>query len=287
MVIAAGAAVFFCVFQFLQYFYGWDLPKAAVLRHRNARLESEIELMNRQLDKYESIIAGVEQRDDNVYRSIYNLEPVPDSLKFSGISDSLRYAYLDSLGADERLKQLGRRLDNISKRIVVQSIALDEVAECSSDVGELVNCLPTLPPILPKKGSFRLSSHFGYRQDPVYGGGEFHSGQDFATRRGNTVYAAGNGTVELVRFNSVGYGNEIVINHGYGYKSHYAHLGAMFVNKGDNVQRGDAIGRVGMTGKTTGPHLHYEILYDGRKVNPMNYANMDITLEEFKQITAR
>ena len=151
----------------------------------------------------------------------------------------------------------------------------------------MISCVPSVPPLLPDASKVNLSSGFGMREDPVYGGGEFHSGQDFATAKGTPVYATGDGVIQSARFQFSGYGNEIVIDHGYGYQTRYAHLNTIIVNEGMKVRRGEQIGTVGATGKVTGSHLHYEVIYQGNRVNPMNFMDFNMSLEEFRAMTGK
>lgn len=248
--------------------FKWDLPKTAILKRQYSAASSKVDLLTRQLDLYEQTLTGIEDRDDDVYRSIYGLSEV---------------------GSDERMsfgstpEAVESRVADLKHRTYVQSLALDEVSVALRQAGEMVLCVPNVIPLRPVPGSYHLSSRFGYRTDPVYGGGEHHEGQDFASTVGNPVYATGNGIVVKTApaKGRSGYGNEIVINHGYGYMTRYAHLNTIEVKVGQRVRRGDRIGSVGSTGKSTGPHLHYEVIYRGRHVNPMNYVDTSISLEEF------
>ena len=132
-----------------------------------------------------------------------------------------------------------------------------------------------------------MASPFGYRTDPVYGGTRFHAGQDFAADVGYPVYVTGDGVVEKVNYGFTGYGNEIIIDHGFGYRTRYAHLSRIDVAKGMKVTRGDQIGAIGKTGKATGPHLHYEVIYKGNAINPYSYMNLDMTVEEYIAMITR
>ena len=151
--------------------------------------------------------------------------------------------------------------------------------------GDMISCVPSVPPLVPDPSKVHLSSGFGYRTDPVYGGGENHGGQDFATASGMPVYATGDGVVVQAEFKSNGYGNQIVIDHGYGYQTRYAHLSVISVVAGMKVKRGELIGNVGSTGKSTGPHLHYEVVYRGNRVNPMNYMDFKMPVDEYRSMT--
>ena len=252
---------------------GWDLPKTARLKKENAMWQSKIALAERQLDICEETLQGIEERDDHMYRSIFGMNVIPEEVKAAKHNP-----LADPLTA---------RIDALTKRAYVQSMALDEVYGIALNAGDMVSHIPAVPPILPKKGSYRMASPFGYRTDPVYGGMRFHAGQDFAADVGYPVYVTGDGVVEKVNYGFSGYGNEIIIDHGFGYRTRYAHLSRIDVAKGMKVTRGDQIGAIGRTGKATGPHLHYEVIYKGNAINPYSYMNLDMTVEEYIAMITR
>ncbi len=266
---------------------GWDLPKTARLKRENAAWLSRMAVAERQIAKSEATLQGIEERNDYVYRSIFGLNVIPDEVKNAVPGGEARYARLDSLGADPRLKQAVSRLDVLLKRSYVQSLALDEVYGISLTAGDMISHIPAVPPILPRKGSYHVASPFGSRTDPVYGGTRFHAGQDLAADVGYPVYVTGDGTVIKVNYSFSGYGNEVVVDHGFGYKTRYAHLSRIDVAEGMKILRGDRIGAVGKTGKVTGPHLHYEVLYKDNAVNPYSYMNLDMTVEEYIAMISR
>lgn len=264
---------------------GLDLPKTAHLKKKNAEWQAKFEVLNHSLDVAEKILGDIEQRDDDVYRSIFGLEEIPEEVKQAGFGGVNRYAYLDDLGGSTYLKNTVRRLDIMTKRSYLQSNALDEVAMVSHQAGNLISCVPAVSPILPETGKYRISSPFGRRSDPVHKlTVAFHEGIDFATFLGNPVYSTGDGVVERVRYQFFGYGNEVVIDHGFGYKTRYAHLNSIDVAKGQTLKRGQKIGTVGSTGKSTGPHLHYEVIYKGKQINPSPFMDLSIKPEEYKSM---
>lgn len=260
----------------------WDLPRTAILKRRAAAWEAKMDVLDSRLALYERTLSGIEQRDDEVYRSIYGLGAIPDEVKNAGLGGINRYAEIDLLGTHSSLGWSVRRLDNLTKRAYIQSKALDEVSQLSREAGDMISCVPSVPPLLPDASRVHLSSGFGLREDPVYGGAEAHGGQDFATATGTPVYATGDGQVVSAQFQFSGYGNEIVIDHGYGYQTRYAHLNTIIINEGMKVKRGEQIGTVGATGKVTGAHLHYEVIYQGNKVNPMNFMDFNMPLDEYR-----
>ena len=178
-----------------------------------------------------------------------------------------------------------KRMDVIYKKAFVQSRSYDEVSLLAKRADEMAQCVPAIPPVALE--NVRLSSLFGYRTDPVYGSRRMHQGVDLSGNRGEPIYSAGNGTVVEVRRNFFGYGREIVVDHGFGYKTRYAHLQEMFVKVGDEVKRGEQIATMGNTGKSVGVHLHYEVIYRERRVNPLNYYNQEVKGEEYMAMVNR
>lgn len=280
---------------FLAAFYLWmytsvlhlDLPKTASLKRQKAAWEARINVLDRQLDIYGQTLEGIEMRDDEVYRSIFGLTPIPRELALSGFDRSDIYRELVENGADLRLKSAAARIDDFSKRVYLRGRSLSEVLKVSERAGEMILCVPNIPPLMTSPGNFRLSSSFGVREDPVYGGAARHAGQDFAAKKGTPVYVTGDGVVESTSFQYRGYGNQVVVDHGYGYKTRYAHLNTIDVHEGMKVSRGDRIGTVGSTGKSTGSHLHYEVIYMGRAVNPRNFMDLDMSVSEYKAMLER
>lgn len=260
---------------------GLELPKTALLKKKNAEWSSRIEVLNRQLDSYEEALGALQMRDDDIYRSIFGMDEIPAEVRNAGFGGVNRYAHYDDLDEDGLLKNTAIRLDVLTKKTYIQSRSFDEVALLSKRAGDMAMCIPAIPPVNPDPSVYRLSSGFGYRSDPIYGRSAFHKGVDFAMNPGNPVYSTGDGVVESVKFEFFGYGNQVVIDHGFGYKTRYAHLKAVGVVEGMKIKRGECIGQSGNSGKSSGPHLHYEVIYKDRPVNPANYYDLSITPEEY------
>ncbi|MBQ8855856.1 MAG: M23 family metallopeptidase [Bacteroidales bacterium] len=263
---------------------GLDLPKTVLLKKQNAEWCSKMEVMNRQLDGYEDALASLQMRDDDIYRSIFGMHEIPAEVRNAGFGGVNRYAHLDGVGQGGLLKNTAVRMDVLTKKSYVQSKSFDEVAQLSKRAGDMASCIPAIPPINPDPSKYRLSSGFGYRTDPVYGRSARHTGVDFAMKPGNPIYSTGDGVVESVKFEFFGYGNQVVIDHGFGYKTRYAHMRNIGVVEGMKVKRGECIGESGNSGKSTGPHLHYEVIYKGSPVNPSNYYDLAITPEEYAEM---
>ena len=273
----------------LAFLYAWlftsvlglDLPKTALLKAENAKWNGKMDIMNTHLDKYEDALAAFQVRDDDVYRSIFGMDEIPADVRNAGIGGVDRYAYLDGLQNDNLLKSTAIRLDHVARMAYVQDKSFDEVAAVAKTAGNMADCIPTISPVVPDPSKYRITSPFGYRTDPINGTTKMHTGVDFAMKVGNPVYATGDGVVEKVEFDFFGYGNMVTINHGFGYETKYAHLNTITVTEGLKIKRGDCIGEVGRSGRTTGSHLHYEVLYKGARVNPYNYYDMSVPVEEY------
>ena len=260
---------------------GLELPKTALLKKKNAEWCSKMEVLNRQLDNYDEALTSLQMRDDDIYRSIFGMHEIPSEVRNAGFGGVNRYAHYEGLDHNGLLKSTAIRLDILTKKTYVQSKSFDEVSLLSKRAGDMASCIPAIPPVNPDPEKYRLSSRFGYRVDPVYGRAAHHNGVDFAMEPGNPIYVTGDGVVESVKFEFFGYGNNVVIDHGFGYKTRYAHMKTIGVVEGMKVKRGECIGLSGNSGKSTGPHLHYEVIYKNRPVNPSNYYDLTITPEEY------
>ena len=263
---------------------GYDLPKTAFLKAERARWDARMDLMNTKLDRCEESIEAVRVRDDDIYRSIFGMNEIPAGVRNAGIGGVDRYSFLDGLESDDRLKNTALRIDRLTRKVYVQSKSFDEVAAVSKTAGDMASCIPAIPPIVPDPSRYKMSSPFGYRTDPFTGASRMHTGLDLAMKIGNPVYATGDGVVESVKFEFFGYGNSITIKHGFGYETIYAHLNSVKVIEGMKVKRGDCIGESGKSGRSSGPHLHYEVVYKGRKVNPANYLDMSMSVQEYSDM---
>ena len=260
---------------------GLDLPKTALLKAEKARWDAKIDLMNSHLDRYESSLDALQVRDDDIYRSIFGMNEIPAPVRAAGIGGVDKYSFLDGLEPDNALKNTLIRHDRLTRRTYVQSKSFDEVASISRTAGDMASCIPAIPPIVPDATKYNLSSPFGYRTDPFTNESKMHTGVDLAMKVGNPVYATGDAVVEAVNFEFFGYGSTVILDHGFGYKTLYAHLNSVNVIEGMKVKRGDCIAETGQSGRASGPHLHYEVIYKGEKVNPANYFDLSMSKDEY------
>ena len=266
---------------------GLDTPKTAWLKSENARWSAKMAVLNRDMDRCEETLHDLEMRNGDVYRSIFGMSRLPDDFLGGGLEGLGDPDALDEIGRTGMLRNSYLRLDALTKRTYLQSKSFDEVAALSKRAGDMASCIPAIPPIDPDPRHFNISSPFGVRVDPVYGDARMHTGVDFSTKRGVPIYATGDGVVESAEFLFYGYGNVVTIDHGFGYETMYAHMNEIFVVEGMKIKRGQCIGTVGRSGKATGDHLHYEVLYRGVKVNPANFYDLSMSKEEYSAMVQK
>ena len=246
-------------------------------------LKLQYDIINDKIDNLDLLMSEMQDRDDNIYRMIFEADPIPSSVRKAGYGGSNRYVALDGYVNSDMVVNTAKRIDVLSSQIYVQSKSFDEIYEMAKNKSEMLSCIPA---IMPVKGTdiYRISSHYGQRTDPFYKVTKFHGGIDFSGPVGLGIYATGDGVVVKVEKNKSGYGNNVVIDHGYGYKTRYAHLHTIKVKKGEKVKRGQEFGLLGNTGKSTAPHLHYEVIKNNKTVNPINFFYNDLTPEEYDKI---
>ncbi len=271
-------------FLFLTLAYSFlDSPKERLLKREISNYKMQIELLDEKGNKAELVMASLEERDEKIYREIFGAAPIDKAIRNAGIGGNNRYKSLDNFNNSESLVKLHEALDLLNRRMYVQSKSYDELTKLAKAKNAMLMSIPAIQPVA-NKDLKRVASGFGYRIDPIYRTGKFHAGMDFTSPIGTPVTTTGDGIIELVESKQWGYGNCIIVNHGYGYKSRYAHLSKFKVKKGQKVTRGQIIGFVGSTGKSTGPHLHYEVIKNKLPVNPANYYYSDLTPEQYEAI---
>lgn len=257
-------------------------PSEKELRKKNSQLQAQYNVLSGRLDEAMGVLQDIQQRDDNLYRVIFQADPVPSAIRKAGYGNTNRYEDLLDMADAELVVNTTQKLDMLTKQLYIQSRSFDDVVEMCKQHDEMLRCIPAIQPVA-NKDLKRTASGYGRRIDPIYGTTRFHEGMDFAANPGTEVYATGDGTVVEVGWQT-GYGNTIVIDHGFGYVTRYAHLQAFRTQRGKKVVRGEVIGEVGNTGKSTGPHLHYEVHVKGQVVNPVNYYFMDLSAEDYDRM---
>lgn len=246
-------------------------------------MKLQYEILNDKMDLYEAELADLEQRDNDIYRVVFEAEPIPSAKRRLGLANANRYASLDGYHNSEQVIAASKKLDMIASQMYYQSISYDEVFEMARNKEEMLACIPAIMPLRINDINY-ISSYFGYRPDPVYKIGKFHEGIDFSTNLNTEIYATGDGTVVGVERTQWGYGNLVTIDHGFGYKTLYAHLNGFAVKEGQKVKRGQLIGYAGTTGKSTGVHLHYELHKNDVPIDPIRFFFNDLTPDQYEEI---
>lgn len=277
------ASLFLAGIYGLIFAFVFDSPKEKALKRELEQLTLQYDLMNREMDNVEEVLGHLQETDDNLYRTIFEAEPVPSSYREGGVGGVNRYGELEGFSNSELVIETARRLDQIRKKVSVQSQSFDELIAYAKEKEAMLSCIPAIQP-LSNKDLKRTASGFGYRIHPIYKILKFHAGMDFTAPTGTEIYATGNGVVSAVRSTHRGLGNNITIDHGFGYQTIYAHLDAFNVRQGQKVSRGDVIGFVGNTGLSVAPHLHYEVKVNGQNVDPSMYYFNDLTPEEYDRM---
>jgi murein DD-endopeptidase MepM/ murein hydrolase activator NlpD len=267
----------------LLFFTLFDSPKEKELKREIDNLLVQYELLDDQILNSSLILDELQERDDNIYRVIFEAEPIDASIRKAGFGGVNRYKKYEGFNHSDLISDLNKKVDQLSKAIYVQSKSFDDVLDLAQNKEEMLAHIPAIQPVA-NKNLKRMASGYGNRIHPVYKTKKMHWGMDFSAPKGTEVYATGDGKVEKVKRTKRGYGNQVRINHSYGYKTFYAHLDKYIVKKGQVVKRGDLIGYVGSTGTSTAPHLHYEVVKDKKKVNPVNYYFNDLTAEEYDRM---
>ncbi|MDB3862775.1 M23 family metallopeptidase [Flavobacteriaceae bacterium] len=245
--------------------------------------ELQFDILDKKLNQIETVVSNIEERDNNIYRVYFEASPIPEEQRKAGFGGVNRYKDLEGYDNSDLIINTAKRLDILSKQTVVQSRSLDEIERLAANKAELIEAIPSIQPI-KNQDLTRMASGYGYRIDPFTKKRRFHYGMDFSARKGTPVYATGNGVIKRADNRSSGFGKHIRIDHGFGYVSIYAHLSKYNVRRGQKVKRGDIIGFVGNTGRSMGPHLHYEILKDKKKINPLNFYYGNLSQKEFDAI---
>lgn len=258
-------------------------PRLKMAELKYEKMLQNYEALVDETEKLQHQMALLEKRDNEVYRSIFEANPLPDSVRVQLIEQEREVQRLAAIDDEELGNELAQSLNNISSRIEYQYASYQEIEKLIKNQEEKLASIPAIQPV-SNKDLNRIASGFGMRIDPIYGTPKYHKGLDFTAPQGTPIYATGNGRVVTADFDRGGYGNHVIINNGYGYKTLYGHMAKIKVKKGQKVKRGEVIGWVGSTGKSTGPHCHYEVHVNGREVDPVYFFYNDLTPEQFDRI---
>ena len=275
--LVTAGLISYLAFQFI------GSPKERILQQQNEDLRDNYRQLKDRIKSIQQQMQELEKRDNNVYRAIFEANPIPDSARARELADQLEIASVEKIKDQQLVSSITATLNNLSSRIAVQQKSYDEVDELVKNKQQLLSHTPAIQPV-SNKDLNRIASGFGYRVDPVYKTVKFHEGLDFAAPQGTPIYATADGTVTTAGNTGNGYGNHVIINHGYGYETLFGHMVRVKVRAGEMIKRGQVIGWVGSTGKSTGPHCHYEVHKNGEKIDPIYFFYNDLTPEQFDLI---
>ncbi len=277
-----ASSIFGILFFFLVNNY-IDSPKEKMLKREKNQLAAQYELLDKRMDQVTEVLEDIQRRDDEIYRVIFEAEPIADNIRKAGFGGVNRYKQLEGFRNSELIIESAQKLDQISKQLYIQSKSYDEVYKMATSKEKMLASIPAIQPVA-NKDLKRMASGYGMRMHPIYKRRKMHTGMDFSAEQGTEIYATGDAVVAEVENSRRGYGNHVVLSHGYGYKTLYAHMTQYIVRKGEKVKRGQIIGYVGNTGTSVAPHLHYEVIKNGEKVNPVNFYFNDLTPEEYEKM---
>ena len=260
-----------------------DSPKEKSLRSDLEGMREKYDALQGRMKEMKGKLTELEDRDNEIYRVIFEASPIPDSTRMGKIKRDEEAAQLQSFASSDIIASTAVLLKELNNRVKAQEASYDEIDKMVKNKQQMLASIPAIQPV-SNKDLKRIASGFGYRIDPIYKTMKYHAGLDFSAPSGTPIYATGDGTVEEASMSDVGYGNHVVVRHGYGYKTLYGHMLRMKVKAGQSVKRGDVLGWVGSTGKSTGPHCHYEVIKNGEKVDPVYFFFNDLTPEQFDRM---
>lgn len=278
--IIGGICIGILFFYIFLYFF--PSPREASLMQYNKNLTAQLRLMDQKVDQMQLVMSDMAQRDDNLYRAILGAEPIPLTARMGATQQISYYDSLARMTNDQLVADVQRKIDILEKELYVQARSYEEVLELAKNQEVRMENIPAIQPVL-NKDLKRMASGYGWRVDPVYHVRRFHEGMDFSAPIGTDIFATGNGVITFVGWKQ-GYGNTIEIDHSFGYKTRYAHCSKLIARVGQKVKRGDVIALVGNTGKSMGPHLHYEVHYQGRPIDPRNFYFYDLSPEDYDKM---
>jgi len=262
----------------------FETPKDRLLTREIENFKLQYAILNRKMDQIDEVLEHIQDRDNNIYRVYFNTSAIPDEQRKAGFGGVNRYAELEGYNNSDLVVNTSKRVDVISKQLAIQSRSLDEILKLAKEKNKLLSAIPAIQPVR-NENLKQIASGFGYRSDPFTKVRKFHEGMDFSARTGTPIYATGDGVIARADNSASGYGNHIVIRHGFGYETLYGHLSKYNCRAGQTVKRGDVIGYVGSTGRSEAPHLHYEVHKGGSVVNPLNFYYGNISAAEYVVIT--
>jgi murein DD-endopeptidase MepM/ murein hydrolase activator NlpD len=278
--LVTSALISYFAFQFV------GSPGEKLLRAENERMRYQYQDLNREIEELQVQMKELEKRDNDVYRTIFEAAPIPDTARANAIEREKEVAKVERMRENELVRSIYNSLNNLTSRITAQKKSYQELSVLVKNKEQILSATPAIQPV-SNKDLNRIASGFGYRIDPIYKTPKMHAGLDFSAPQGTPIYATADGTVKLASYSDAGYGNHVIINHGYGYETLYGHMVRIKSRAGTKVKRGEVIGYVGSTGKSTGPHCHYEVHKNGQKLDPIYFFYNDLSPQQFDALLKR
>ena len=280
-IISSFIIITFGFYLIVSFFF--ETPREKIQNREIEYLVLQNKLQKERVESLNNIVDELKNRDENIYRNIFEAEPIPQSIRDAGYGGVEKYANLEGYSNSDLAIESQKQIDKLSKKLYILSKSYDQLEIMAEKKGEMLASIPAIQPVKTEK-KVRIASGFGWRVHPLYKVMKFHEGLDFSGSIGTDIYATGDGTVVEVEYSRRGYGNKVVISHGFGYKTLYAHMHKFNVRRGQKVKRGEKIGVIGNTGLSTGPHLHYEVILNGKKLNPVYFFHNDLTPAEYEKV---
>jgi murein DD-endopeptidase MepM/ murein hydrolase activator NlpD len=278
--LVTSALISYFAFQFV------GSPAEKLLRADNERMKYQYQDLSKEIEELQQQMKELEKRDNDVYRTIFEAAPIPDTARANALEKEKEIAKVEKMRDNELVRSIYSSLNNLTSRMMAQKKSYQELAVLVKNKEQLLSATPAIQPV-SNKDLNRIASGFGYRIDPIYKTPKLHAGLDFSAPQGTPIYATANGTVRLATYSDAGYGNHVIINHGYGYETLYGHMVRVKARSGQRVTRGEVIGYVGSTGKSTGPHCHYEVHKNGQKLDPVYFFYNDLSPQQFDALLKR
>ena len=278
--LVTSAIISYFAFQFI------GSPTEKLVKAENENLKYRYQDLNKKVKEIQQQMAELEKRDNNVYRSIFEAQPIPDSARAQALEKQKEIAKVEGMRGNALVQSIHASLSTLANRIAIQKKSYDELAVLVNNKEELLGATPAIQPV-SNQDLNRIASGFGYRIDPIYKTPKMHAGMDFSAPQGTPIYATAHGSIKSTGYSDIGYGNHVIINHGYGYETLYGHMIRIKVRRGQKVKRGEILGYVGSTGKSTGPHCHYEVHKNGNKLDPVYFFYNDLNPKQFDELLKR
>ncbi len=265
------------------WFQVTESPEEKRLNREIEALTLQYESLSKDIESYSGLLAEVKNKDNEIYRMTLGVDQVDDYTWETGVGGSDKYERLKNLSNSDLVIATTKKMDKLGRQLSLQTKSLDTLAYIAQEKEEMLKAIPSIRPV-KDANNIKMYSGFGMRKHPIHKIRKMHFGIDFTAKKGTPIYSTGDGKILSVKSRKSGYGKHVIIDHGFGYKSLYAHMQDITVKSGQVIKKGEIIGTVGNTGTSTAPHLHYEVIQKGKKVNPIHFCIDGLTPAEYKEM---